>query len=65
MSSLYTQLTLTEVQELLHRQRGRRELGKVLDVFGDVGQRRGLHEGADEVHLAAHVCGASLSLSSG
>lgn len=46
---------LTEVQELLHGQGRRRELGEVVDVFGHVGQRRRLHEGADELHLTAHL----------
>lgn len=45
---------LTEIQELLHGQRRRRELGEVLDVFGHVGQRRGLHQRAHELHPTRH-----------
>lgn len=46
---------LTEIQELLHGQGRRGELGEVIDVFGHVGQRRRLHQRADELHFTCHL----------
>lgn len=46
--------SLTEIQELLHRQRRRGELGEVIDVFGNVGQRCSLHQRPDKLHFASH-----------
>lgn len=45
---------LTEIQELLHGQRRRGELGEMVDVFGHVGQCRSLHQGPNTLHLTAH-----------
>lgn len=45
---------LTEIQELLHRQRRRGELGEVIDVFGHVGQRCSIHQRPDKLHFASH-----------
>ncbi|KAI3360330.1 hypothetical protein L3Q82_014642 [Scortum barcoo] len=46
---------LTEIQELLHGQRRRRELGEMIDVFGHVGQSCSLHQGADSLHFTDDV----------
>ena len=45
---------LTEIQELLHRQGRRGELGEVIDVFGHVGQRSSLRQRPDKLHFAGH-----------
>lgn len=52
---LETKEALTEIQELLHWEGRRGELGEVIDVFGHVGQRRRLHQGADELHFTCHL----------
>lgn len=41
---------LTEVEELLHGEGRRGELGEMLDVLGHAGQRRVLHDKPDELH---------------
>lgn len=48
-------MLLTKVQELLHGQRRRRELGEVLDVFGHTGQSSSLDQGADQLHSTRHL----------
>lgn len=45
---------LTEIQELLHWQRRRWELGEVIDVFGHVGQSCSLHQRPNELHFTRH-----------